>query len=84
MPSPSLSAQLALWAAAAIIIGSVDAALVALGLTGAQGAFQFGWALFGHSRGSGFSRAFDTFHQAQAALDVCRTAPGLLADTCWT
>ncbi|HVJ28193.1 MAG TPA: sulfatase, partial [Vicinamibacterales bacterium] len=33
--------------------------------------------------GSGFARGFDTFQQAQAALDVCRTAPGLLAETYW-
>jgi arylsulfatase A-like enzyme len=33
--------------------------------------------------GSGFARGFDTFQQAQAALDICRTAPGLMADTYW-
>src|SRR5687767_8484057 len=41
VPPPSLSAQITLAAAAAIVIGVVDAALVALGLAGAQGAFQF-------------------------------------------
>ena len=33
--------------------------------------------------GSGFARGFDTFQQAQAALDLCRTAPGLMADAHW-
>jgi len=33
--------------------------------------------------GSGFSRGYDTFQQAQAGLDICRTAPGLMADTHW-
>lgn len=33
--------------------------------------------------GSGFERGFDIFQQAQAALDLCRTAPGLMADTHW-
>ena len=33
--------------------------------------------------GSGFARGFDTFQQAQAALDLCRTAPGLMADNHW-
>ena len=33
--------------------------------------------------GSGFARGYDTFHQAQAALDVCRTAPGVVADMYW-
>jgi arylsulfatase A-like enzyme len=33
--------------------------------------------------GTGVARGFDTFQQAQAALDVCRTAPGLMADTYW-
>lgn len=34
--------------------------------------------------GTGFARGYDRFEQAHAALDVCRTAPGLLADTHWT
>lgn len=33
--------------------------------------------------GSGFARGFDTFQQAESALDVCRTAPGMIADTYW-
>jgi arylsulfatase A-like enzyme len=33
--------------------------------------------------GSGFARGFDTFHQAQAALDLCRTAPGVLVGARW-
>jgi arylsulfatase A-like enzyme len=32
------------------------------------------------NHGSGFGRGFDTFEQAGNALDVCRTAPGLLLD----
>jgi arylsulfatase A-like enzyme len=33
--------------------------------------------------GSGFARGFETFQQAQSGLDVCRTAPGLIADRYW-
>jgi arylsulfatase A-like enzyme len=33
--------------------------------------------------GTGVARGFDTFDQAQTGLDLCRTAPGLLADTSW-
>jgi arylsulfatase A-like enzyme len=33
--------------------------------------------------GTGFARGFDTFQQAQTALDLCRTAPGLMADQYW-
>ena len=33
------------------------------------------------NEGSGFARGFDVFQQAQAALDICRTAPGLVAET---
>ena len=33
--------------------------------------------------GTGVERGFDTFEQAQAALDVCRTAPGMMADMYW-
>lgn len=33
--------------------------------------------------GSGFTRGYDTFQQAQAALDLCRTAPGLMAERYW-
>jgi hypothetical protein len=33
--------------------------------------------------GSGFARGFETFEHAQAALDICRTSPGLMADTYW-
>ena len=33
------------------------------------------------NEGSGFARGFDVFQQAQAALDICRTAPGLMAET---
>ena len=33
--------------------------------------------------GSGFARGFDTFQQAQAALDLCRTGPGVIADKHW-
>lgn len=33
--------------------------------------------------GTGVARGFDTFEQSQTALDVCRTAPGLLADAHW-
>ena len=35
------------------------------------------------NEGSGFARGFQRFEQAQAALDLCRTAPGLVADTYW-
>jgi arylsulfatase A-like enzyme len=34
--------------------------------------------------GSGFARGFDTFQQAQAALDICRTAPGVMAERHWS
>ena len=33
--------------------------------------------------GSGVARGFDTFEQAESSLDICRTAPGLMADTWW-
>jgi arylsulfatase A-like enzyme len=33
--------------------------------------------------GTGVERGFDTFEQAQASLDICRTAPGLMADRYW-
>jgi len=33
--------------------------------------------------GTGVARGFDTFEQAGSALDVCRTAPGVMADTWW-
>jgi arylsulfatase A-like enzyme len=33
--------------------------------------------------GSGFDRGFDTFQQAQAGLDICRIAPGLMAERHW-
>jgi arylsulfatase A-like enzyme len=33
--------------------------------------------------GSGFARGYDTFEQAQSALDLCRTAPGSIADAHW-
>lgn len=33
--------------------------------------------------GSGFSRGFETFEQAEAGLDICRTAPGVLAERHW-
>lgn len=33
--------------------------------------------------GSGFARGFDTFHHADSALDLCRTAPGLVAERYW-
>lgn len=33
--------------------------------------------------GSGFARGFDTFEEAQAGLDLCRTAPGIMGDTYW-
>jgi len=33
--------------------------------------------------GSGFARGFDIYEQAGAALDLCRTAPGLMGDTYW-
>src|SRR5262249_28278246 len=33
--------------------------------------------------GTGFARGFDTFQQAQAGLDLCRTAPGGVADDHW-
>jgi hypothetical protein len=33
--------------------------------------------------GSGFARGFDTFQQANAGLDLCRTAPGLMAERHW-
>jgi len=35
------------------------------------------------NEGTGFQRGYDTFEQAKAGLDVCRTAPGSLADTYW-
>jgi sulfatase-like protein len=34
--------------------------------------------------GSGFARGFDTFEQAAAGLDLCRTAPGTLAEQYWS
>jgi arylsulfatase A-like enzyme len=33
--------------------------------------------------GTGFDRGFDTYEHADEALDVCRTAPGSLADEHW-
>jgi arylsulfatase A-like enzyme len=33
--------------------------------------------------GTGFARGFDTFQHAQAALDLCRTSPGVMADHYW-
>lgn len=35
------------------------------------------------ARKSGFERGFDTFEQAVNGLDLCRTAPGLVADKYW-
>jgi len=35
------------------------------------------------NRGTDFERGFDRFEQAGNALDVCRTAPGALADRHW-
>ena len=35
------------------------------------------------NRGSGFARGFGTFQQAQAGLDFCRTAPGVVAEASW-
>jgi len=33
--------------------------------------------------GTGVARGFDTFEQAESALDICRTAPGVMADAWW-
>jgi sulfatase-like protein len=33
--------------------------------------------------GTGFARGFDTFEQAEAGLDVCRTAPGVIGEKYW-
>jgi len=35
------------------------------------------------NEGTGFARGFDTFQQAHAGLDLCRTAPGPIADAHW-
>jgi hypothetical protein len=35
------------------------------------------------NEGTGFERGFETFEQAKAGLDLCRTAPGLVGDTYW-
>jgi arylsulfatase A-like enzyme len=33
------------------------------------------------NRGSGFARGYDRFEQAEAGLDLCRTAPGLILES---
>ena len=35
------------------------------------------------NEGTGFERGFETFQQARAGLDLCRTAPGLVGDLYW-
>lgn len=35
------------------------------------------------NRGSGFARGYDRFEQAETALDLCRTAPGVMLEPHW-
>jgi arylsulfatase A-like enzyme len=35
------------------------------------------------NRGSGFARGYDRFEQAETALDLCRTAPGVMLEPRW-